>query len=73
VQEAKARGADGIKFIGGAEDVLFAAIEEANKLGLHTTMHHAQPSVAFANVLTTSAHGPGVDGALVWPARGDVH
>jgi hypothetical protein len=57
VQEAKKRGADGIKFIGGAEDVLFAAIEEAHKLGLHTTMHHAQPSVAYANVLTTSAHG----------------
>lgn len=57
VQEAKARGADGIKFIGGSEDVLFAAIEEAHKIGLHTTMHHAQPSVAFANVLTTSAHG----------------
>ncbi|HEU4969849.1 amidohydrolase family protein [Sphingomonas sp.] len=57
VQEAKKRGADGIKFIGGPEDVLFAAIEEAHKLGLHTTMHHAQPSVAYANVLTTSAHG----------------
>ncbi|WP_245612222.1 amidohydrolase family protein [Sphingomonas changbaiensis] len=57
VQEAKKRGADGIKFIGGPEDVLFAAIEEAHKLGLHTTMHHAQPSVAYANVLTTSEHG----------------
>jgi cytosine/adenosine deaminase-related metal-dependent hydrolase len=57
VQEAKKRGADGIKFIGGAEDVLFAAIEEANKIGLHTTMHHAQPVVAYANVLTTSEHG----------------
>ena len=57
IQEAKRRGVDGIKFIGGAEDVLFAAIEEASKIGLHTTMHHAQPSVAYANVLTTSAHG----------------
>lgn len=57
VQEAKKRGADGIKFIGGPEDVLFAAIEEAHKLGLHTTMHHAQPTVAYANVLTTSEHG----------------
>jgi hypothetical protein len=57
VREAKRRGADGIKFIGGAEDVLFAAIEEAKTIGLHTTMHHAQPSVAYANVLDTSARG----------------
>ncbi|WP_025293648.1 amidohydrolase family protein [Sphingomonas sanxanigenens] len=57
IQEAKKRGADGIKFIGGAEDVLFAAIEETRKIGLRSTMHHAQPSVAYANVLTTSAHG----------------
>ncbi|MES2290833.1 MAG: amidohydrolase family protein [Pseudomonadota bacterium] len=57
VNEAKKRGADGIKFIGGAEDVLFAAMEEAKKIGMRTTMHHAQPSVAYANVLTTSAHG----------------
>ncbi len=57
VREAKRRGVDGIKFIGGHEDVLFAAIEEAKKLGLHTTMHHAQPVVAYANVLDTSAHG----------------
>ncbi|BAK66499.1 putative hydrolase [Sphingobium sp. SYK-6] len=57
IQEAKKRGADGIKFIGGAEDVLMAAIEEADKLDLRTTMHHAQPSVAYANVLTTSEVG----------------
>ncbi|WP_420142504.1 amidohydrolase family protein [Sphingomonas sp.] len=57
INEAKRRGADGIKFIGGAEDVLFAAIDEAKKIGMPTTMHHAQPSVFFANVLTTSAAG----------------
>lgn len=57
IQEAKRRGADGIKFIGGAKDVLFAAIEEANKIDLRTTMHHAQPVVAYANVVDTSAHG----------------
>jgi hypothetical protein len=57
VNEAKKRGADGIKFIGGSEDVLFAAIDEAKKIGLHTTMHHAQPTVYYANVLTTSAAG----------------
>ena len=57
VNEAKKRGADGIKFIGGAEDVLMAAISEAKRIGLHTTMHHAQPVVAYANVLTTSEAG----------------
>ena len=57
VREAKRRGAAGIKFISGAEDVLFAALDEAEKVGLRTTMHHAQPMVAYANVLDTSAHG----------------
>jgi imidazolonepropionase-like amidohydrolase len=57
INEAKKRGADGIKFIGGSQDVLFAAIDEAKKIGLRTTMHHAQPSVYYANVLTTSAAG----------------
>jgi cytosine/adenosine deaminase-related metal-dependent hydrolase len=58
IREAKKRGADGIKFIGGApEDVLYAAIDEAKKLGLHTTMHHAQQLVAYANVLGTSGAG----------------
>lgn len=57
MQEAKRRGADGVKFIGGPEDALMAAIEEAKKLGLHTTMHHAQQTVAYADVLDTSSHG----------------
>jgi len=58
IREAKRRGADGIKFIGGIpEDVLYAALDEAEKLGLKTTMHHSQQMVAYANVLQTSAHG----------------
>jgi hypothetical protein len=57
VREAKRRGADGIKFIGGEEDVLYAALDEAEKIGLPTTMHHAQQVVAYADVLQTSAHG----------------
>ena len=58
VREAKRRGADGIKFIGGvAEDVLYAALDEAEKVGLKTTMHHSQQMVSYANVLETSAHG----------------
>ena len=57
IREAKRRGADGIKFINGEQDVLFAALDEAEKLGLRTTMHHAQQVVAYANVLDTSSHG----------------
>lgn len=58
MREAKRRGADGVKFINYVpEDVLWAALDEAKKIGLHTTMHHSQPSVAWANVLTTSEHG----------------
>ena len=57
MRQAKERGADGIKFIGGPEDALLAAIEEADEIGLHTTMHHAQPSVAYADVLDTSERG----------------
>lgn len=58
IQEAKKRGADGIKFIGGApEDVLYAAIDETKKQGLHSTMHHAQQLVAYANVVNTSEAG----------------
>lgn len=57
IREAKRRGADGIKFIGGEEDVLYAALDEAEKLGLRTTMHHPQQVVYYANVLRTSAHG----------------
>lgn len=57
VHDAKRRGADGIKFIGGEQDVLYAALDEAEKIGLRTAMHHAQQVVAYADVLDTSAHG----------------
>jgi cytosine/adenosine deaminase-related metal-dependent hydrolase len=58
IRDAKKRGANGIKFLGGIEeDVLFAALDEAEKIGLRTTMHHAQQVVAYADVLQTSAHG----------------
>lgn len=58
VRDAKKRGADGLKFLGGIEeDVLYAALDEAEKIGLRTTMHHAQQVVSYADVLQTSAHG----------------
>jgi imidazolonepropionase-like amidohydrolase len=57
VRQLKKIGADGIKFMGAREDILWAALDEAEKLGLRTTMHHAQLDVAHANVLDTSARG----------------
>lgn len=58
VRSARKRGADGIKFIGAIpEDVLFAALDEAEEIGMRTTMHHSQQMVAYANVLKTAAHG----------------
>ena len=57
IRDAKRRGADGIKFIGGSEAALLAAIDETKKLGMHSTMHHAQGVVAYANVLRTSGAG----------------
>ncbi len=57
VREARQRGADGIKFFGARPDVLLAAIEEADELGLGTAMHHAQMDVARANVLDTARAG----------------
>ena len=50
-------GASGLKIIGAPEDILWAALDEANKLGMKSTMHHAQISVTQANVLDTLKHG----------------
>lgn len=57
VRRIRKGGAEGVKFIGAAENVLWAALDEAGKQGLGSTMHHAQLDVVHANVLTTSAHG----------------
>jgi len=57
VRHLKSIGADGIKFMGAPEEILWAALDEAEKVGLSTTMHHAQLDVAHANVLDTSSHG----------------
>ncbi len=57
VRAMKSKGADGIKFMGAREDILWAALDEAGKVGLGTTMHHAQLDVVHANVMDTSAHG----------------
>jgi imidazolonepropionase-like amidohydrolase len=57
IQLMKKLGATGVKFIGASEDVLNAALDEAGKQGLNSTMHHAQIAVMHSNVLATSAAG----------------
>ncbi|WP_202900396.1 amidohydrolase family protein [Parvularcula oceani] len=57
IRAMKRMGADGVKFIGAPENILFAALEEAEKQGLNSTMHHAQIAVTQADVMDTSAHG----------------
>ncbi len=57
IREIKRAGASGVKFIVTPAEILWAALDEANKQGLNSTMHHAQLNVTQANVLTTSAHG----------------
>jgi hypothetical protein len=51
------RGADGIKFFGARPDIMAAALDEANKLGLRSACHHAQTDVAWLNVLQTAKMG----------------
>ncbi len=69
-QNAK-NGADGIKFFGAEPEIMKAALDENNKLGLRSACHHAQLSVARWNVLhsaraglTTMEHWYGLPEAL---------
>jgi len=55
-QNAK-NGADGIKFFGAEPDIMEAALDENKKLGLRSTAHHAQLSVARWNVLHSARAG----------------
>jgi len=57
VRKIAEEGAAGIKFFGAPPDVFRAALEEAGRLGLGSACHHAQLSVARANVLDTSSWG----------------
>jgi imidazolonepropionase-like amidohydrolase len=59
IRRIKRTGAAGVKFFGAPEEILWAALDEAGKQGLGSTMHHAQLNVTHANVLTTSARGLG--------------
>ncbi|MGH8168806.1 MAG: amidohydrolase family protein, partial [Woeseiaceae bacterium] len=57
IRQIKEAGAVGVKFFGAPEEILWAALDEADEQGLSSTMHHAQLNVMHANVLATSAHG----------------
>lgn len=71
VQKTKQQQAKGIKFFGATPKVMEAALDEANKQGLGTMMHHAQLNVKSMNVidsarlgLTTMEHWYGLPEAL---------
>ncbi|AWL12193.1 Imidazolonepropionase [Saliniradius amylolyticus] len=57
VQQAKARGAKGIKFFGASPKVMEAALDEARQQGLGTMMHHAQLNVMSMNALDSARLG----------------
>jgi len=57
VRKLKADGGQGIKFFGNPPEILRAALDEAKKLGLGTTMHHAQMNVTRMNALQTASAG----------------
>jgi hypothetical protein len=64
VEEAKARirefkklGVDGVKFLGTPTNLTVAGIEEAHRLGLHTTIHNDQLQVSEGNIVFLAEHG----------------
>lgn len=50
-------GADGIKFFGARPDIFEATLDEANKLGIGSMAHLAQPRVVYANALDAAEMG----------------
>ena len=71
VRENAKAGSDGIKFFGAPPEIMEAALDENNTLGLGSACHHAQLSVARWNVLhsaraglTTMEHWYGLPEAL---------
>jgi imidazolonepropionase-like amidohydrolase len=59
VRAVRKKGADGVKFIGAAPELLAAGIAEAREQGMKTTMHHAQVAVTRTNVLDSARMGLG--------------
>jgi len=57
LRDVKARGADGIKFMGAPPKLMQAALDECGKLQLRSGCHHAQQAVAQMNTLRTAGWG----------------
>ena len=57
VRKVARQGAAGIKFFGAPANIMRAALEEANKQGLGSAMHHAQLDVVNWNVLDSARAG----------------
>jgi imidazolonepropionase-like amidohydrolase len=57
VRDIAKRGASGIKFFGAPPEIMQAALDEADKQGLGSAMHHAQLDVAHWNVLDSARAG----------------
>jgi len=57
VRDVARRGAAGIKFFGAPREIMIAALDEADKQGLGTAMHHAQLDVVNWNVLDSARYG----------------
>jgi len=71
VKRAAKQGAKGVKFFGATPDIMKAALDEINKQGMRSMMHHAQLDVTNMNVidsarlgLTTMEHWYGLPEAL---------
>jgi len=64
VSSVASSGADGVKFLGAAPEIMQAALEQAHESGLGTACHHAQMAVTRMNVLDTS--GWGLDSMEHW-------
>lgn len=59
VQQARDRGAVGVKFFGAAPEQMRQAIDEAGRLGMGTACHHSQQTAPRANALQTARWGLG--------------
>jgi hypothetical protein len=57
VQMIYDEGAEGIKYFGARPEIWKASLDEANRMGLGSMAHHAQPRVVYANVSHTSEMG----------------
>lgn len=57
VKAVRKKGADGVKFRGARPEPFAAAMEEAKRLGMKTSSHHAQLSVVQTNVLDSARLG----------------